>query len=132
VTAFKETTGNLNVPADVQDDLSPAEQAAAVALARDWNLNRADGILRLGPADFAGEARAVVAGVRSLIEAEAAGKALVAAASDIDTVIDALTITNGHNSTIKGLERAKAIVHARAERAAKAHFTARSSAPREN
>jgi hypothetical protein len=69
-------------------------------------------------------ARAIVAKLRPLIEHEAAGKALLAAVSDIETVIDALTITNGANSTIKGLERAKAIIHNRAEQAAQAHLAA--------
>jgi hypothetical protein len=69
---FKETAENLNVPADVQGDLNgpepmtEAEQAAAEAMVAvaehpEW----------LVPADFAAEARAVVAAVRPILAAEA-------------------------------------------------------------
>ncbi len=57
---------------------------------------------------------------------EAAGKALLAAISNIETVIDALTVTKGANfsGAISGLERAKSILHSRAEQAAKAYRAA--------
>jgi len=48
-----------------------AEQAAAEALARHFNLNYSDGIERHGVINWAPEARAVVAAVRPLIEADA-------------------------------------------------------------
>ncbi|MFG3340563.1 hypothetical protein [Glycomyces sp. NPDC048151] len=52
-------------------DLTPAEHAAAEALARDFNINHGDGIQRLRPDDFESEARAVVAAARPLIAEEA-------------------------------------------------------------
>ena len=52
--------------------LNDAEKAAAGALARDWNLRLADGIERMAAEDFAAEARAVVAAVRSATWLEAA------------------------------------------------------------
>jgi hypothetical protein len=47
----------------MSEPMTEAEQAAAKALARDFNLNHADGIQRLGPDSFVSEARAVVAAV---------------------------------------------------------------------
>lgn len=57
--------------ADAAAPLSPAELAAAKALARDWNLRLADGIQRMVPSDFTDEARAVVAAVRPILAAQA-------------------------------------------------------------
>jgi len=50
---------------------SPAEQAAAEAVARDWNLRYGDGIHQIGADVFTDEGRAVVAALRPLIEADA-------------------------------------------------------------
>ncbi|KPC75480.1 hypothetical protein ADL26_07575 [Thermoactinomyces vulgaris] len=74
---LKETAEDLNTAAGVQVDVSgpepmtEAEQAAAEALARHFNLNYSDGIERPGPVNWGPEARAVVAAVRELIAAEA-------------------------------------------------------------
>lgn len=53
------------------ESLSEAEQAAAEALARHFNLNYSDGIERHGPVNWGPEARAVVAAVRPILAAEA-------------------------------------------------------------
>ena len=54
----------------MSEPMTEAEQTAAEALARHFNLNYSDGVERHGPVNWGPEARAVVAAVRPLIEAE--------------------------------------------------------------
>lgn len=102
------------------NDLTPAEQAAAEALARHFNLNYSDGIERHGTTNWTPEARAVVAAVQPIAENDGAVKALTAAASDIETLIDAFSNTKGKNfsGAISGLERALSVVRRRSSRLA--------------
>jgi uncharacterized Zn finger protein (UPF0148 family) len=96
--------------------LTEAEKAAAQAL-QDAYL---DGMF--DPADDASgipdAARAVVAAVRPNLENDGAVKALTAAASEVETLTDALSITKGTNFTgaVSGLQRALSILRRRSTR----------------
>jgi len=91
--------------------LSPAEAAAAEALHHHFTENDSLGIQSINPDDFADEARAVVAAVRGLIEADV----LDVSAEDLEQMAEQIRRTHtAAQPNRPGLEVAAEVLRGRA------------------